>query len=167
MGQMKLIKGDITRLEVDAIVNAANNELIGGGGVDGAIHQAGGPSILEECRKIGFCRTGEAVITGAGDLPAKYVIHTVGPIWSGIGNENQLLKNAYINSLKLAVERDLKTVAFPNISTGVYGFPKEAAAQIAIEACRDFLSASKQDMEITFVCFDNENFQYYSKILKS
>ena len=157
MGQMKLIKGDITRLEVDAIVNAANNELIGGGGVDGAIHQAGGPSILEECRKIGFCRTGEAVITGAGDLPAKYVIHTVGPIWSGIGNENQLLKNAYINSLKLAVERDLKTVAFP----------KEAAAQIAIEACRDFLSASKQDIEITFVCFDEENFQYYSKILKS
>ena len=167
MGHMKLIKGDITRLEVDAIVNAANNELMGGGGVDGAIHRAGGPTILEECRKIGFCRTGEAVITGAGDLPAKYVIHTVGPVWSGIGNENQLLKNAYVNSLQLADDRGLETIAFPNISTGVYGFPKEKAAQIAVTACRDFLSSSKQDMEITFICFDDENFQYYVKLLQS
>jgi O-acetyl-ADP-ribose deacetylase (regulator of RNase III) len=165
MGQMKLIKGDITRLEIDAIVNAANNELKGGGGVDGAIHRAGGPSIMEECRKIGFCTTGEAVITGAGDLPAKYVIHTVGPVWSGIGNENELLKNAYINSLKLAAERGCNTIAFPNISTGVYGFPKQKAAQIAVEACEDFLSTSKHGMEITFVCFDDENFQYYKKLL--
>ena len=165
--RIEVIRADITTLEVDAIVNAANSSLLGGGGVDGAIHRAGGPTILEECRKIGFCPTGEAVITNAGDLSAKFVIHTVGPVWSGIGNENQLLNNAYINSLRLAAERGLKTIAFPNISTGVYGFPKEKAAQIAVEACKDFLSTSKQDMEITIVCFDDENFQYYKKLLQS
>ena len=168
MGQIRLIKGDITKLHVDAIVNAANNGLKGGGGVDGAIHRAGGPTILEECRKIGYCATGDAVITGSGDLPASYVIHTVGPIWNGgSGNESELLQSAYISSLKLAADRGLRTIAFPNISTGVYGFPKDKAARIAIDACRSFLPKSHQDMEITFVCFDDENYSYYAKLLES
>ena len=168
MGQIRLIKGDITKLHVDAIVNAANNGLKGGGGVDGAIHRAGGPTILEECRKIGYCATGDAVITGSGDLPASYVIHTVGPIWNGgSGNESELLQSAYISSLKLAADRGLRTIAFPNISTGVYGFPKDKAARIAIDACRSFLAKSHQDMEITFVCFDDENYSYYAKLLES
>jgi O-acetyl-ADP-ribose deacetylase (regulator of RNase III) len=168
MGQIQLIRGDITKLHVDAIVNAANNGLKGGGGVDGAIHRAGGPTILEECRKIGYCATGNAVITGSGDLPASYVIHTVGPVWNGgSGNESELLQGAYISSLKLAADRGLRTIAFPNISTGVYGFPKDKAARIAIDACRSFLAKSQQDMEITFVCFDDENYSYYAKLLES
>jgi len=168
MDQIKLIMGDITSLHVDAIVNAANNGLLGGGGVDGAIHRAGGTSILQECRKIGGCPTGEAVITTAGNLPARHVIHTVGPIWQG-GNhqENKLLQNAYANSLELAIKHNLKSIAFPNISTGVYGFPKELAAEIAVETCSEFLSKSKEDMEVTFVCFDDENYMHYSRLINT
>ena len=167
---IKLLLGDITRIEVDAIVNAANSSLLGGGGVDGAIHRAGGRAILDECRRIverqGGCRTGEAVITTAGKLPARYVIHTVGPVWhGGMNNEDQLLTNAYSNSLQLAADNGVKTIAFPNISTGVYGFPKERAANIAIEAVRKFLKNDKSLHEVVFVCFDRENHAIYERLL--
>lgn len=169
---VKLLLGDITRIEVDAIVNAANSSLLGGGGVDGAIHRAGGRAILDECRRIverqGGCRTGEAVITTAGKLPARYVIHTVGPVWhGGINNEDQLLTNAYSNSLQLAADNGVKTIAFPNISTGVYGFPKERAAKIAIEAVRKFLKNDKSLREVVFVCFDRENHEIYERLLNA
>ena len=166
MREMKVIKGDITKIHVDAIVNAANSGLKGGGGVDGAIHSAGGPAIMEECRKIGVCPTGEAEITTAGNLPSKFVIHTVGPIWGG-GNENEekLLANAYENSLNLAMENGLKSISFPNISTGVYGFPKDLASSIAIETIRNFLNSQMLTIEVTFVCFDDENYNLYEKIL--
>ena len=168
---IKLIQGDITRVEADAIVNAANSTLLGGGGVDGAIHRAGGRAILEECIKInessGGCPVGEAVITTAGRLPAKYVIHTVGPVWrGGMQDEERLLGNAYHNSLKLAVENGVKSIAFPNISTGIYGFPKERAAKIAVEAVRSFLKTEKSISEVIFVCFDNENYTIYGRLLK-
>ena len=167
MENIKIIKEDITKMHVDAIVNAANSELKGGGGVDGAIHKAGGPAIMEECRKLGGCPTGEAVITTAGNLPAKYVIHTVGPIWfGGNKNEEKLLANAYHNSLKLAIENGLKSIAFPNISTGVYGFPKDLASSIAIETTRKFIDSKKSIIKVTFVCFDDENYQLYLDILK-
>ena len=164
--QIKLIFGDITKLEVDAIVNAANSSLMGGGGVDGAIHRAGGPTILAECREIvarcGRCEAGRAVITSGGNLPAKFVIHTVGPVWrGGNNNEAELLEKAYLNSLKLAVENGIETIAFPNISTGVYGFPKEKAAEIAIRTVSEFLSTNDQIKQVYFVCFDQENFDLY------
>lgn len=160
---IKIIKGDITKLAVDAIVNAANTSLLGGGGVDGAIHKAGGPAILKDCRKIvakqGGCKTGEAVITGAGRLPAKYVIHTVGPVWNGgNSNEAQKLSACYKNSLRLAVENGCTSIAFPNISTGIYRFPKELAAQISLGIIRDFLSTDQSIAEVYIVCFDEENF---------
>ncbi|MFZ1270436.1 MAG: O-acetyl-ADP-ribose deacetylase [Bacteroidales bacterium] len=167
---IKLLLGDITKIGVDAIVNAANSSLLGGGGVDGAIHRAGGRAILDECRKIverqGGCPTGEAVITTAGNMPARYVIHTVGPVWhGGMNNEDQLLANAYSNSLRLAVDNGVKTIAFPNISTGVYGFPKERAAKIAIETVRKFLEKDKSLHEVVFVCFDRENHAIYERLL--
>ena len=167
---IRLLPGDITKITVDAIVNAANSTLLGGGGVDGAIHRAGGRTILDECMKIverqGGCRTGEAVITTAGKLPARNVIHTVGPVWhGGMSNEDQLLANAYTSSLRLAAENGAKTVAFPNISTGVYGFPKERAAKIAIEAVRKFLKSDKSLSEVVFVCFDRENYGIYERLL--
>jgi len=167
---IKLLLGDITKIGVDAIVNAANSSLLGGGGVDGAIHRAGGRAILDECRKIverqGGCPTGEAVITTAGNMPARYVIHTVGPVWhGGMNDEDQLLANAYSNSLRLAVDNGVKTIAFPNISTGVYGFPKERAANIAIEAVRKFLKNDKSLHEVVFVCFDRENHAIYERLL--
>ena len=169
--KIDLIKGDITTLKVDAIVNAANSSLMGGGGVDGAIHRAGGPVILEECKLIvarqGECKTGEAVITTAGDLPSKYVIHTVGPVWRG-GNHNEaeLLANCYRNSLRLASEKQLTSIAFPNISTGVYGYPKEQAAKVAVEATRNYLESHPSNINsVTFVCFDDDNFALYSSIL--
>jgi O-acetyl-ADP-ribose deacetylase (regulator of RNase III) len=167
---IKLQLGDITKIGVDAIVNAANSSLLGGGGVDGAIHRAGGRAILDECMKIverqGGCPTGEAVITTAGNMPARYVIHTVGPVWhGGMNNEDQLLANAYSNSLRLAVDNGVKTIAFPNISTGVYGFPKERAANIAIEAVRKFLKNDKSLHEVVFVCFDRENHAIYERLL--
>ena len=168
--RIELIHGDITKQKVDAIVNAANSSLMGGGGVDGAIHRAGGPAILAECREIvarqGRCETGHAVITSGGNLPAKYVIHTVGPVWHGGGNpEDQLLANAYFNSLKMALENGIKTIAFPNISTGIYGFPKSRAAQIAIRTVQEFLDENKQINQVYFVCFDQENFELYKKLL--
>jgi O-acetyl-ADP-ribose deacetylase (regulator of RNase III) len=163
--KIEFIRGDITRLEVDAIVNAANSSLLGGGGVDGAIHQAGGSEILEECRKIiakqGGCKTGEAVITTAGKLRAKFVIHTVGPIWrGGKNNEDALLASCYKNSLQLAVNNACKTIAFPNISTGVYGFPKEEAAIIAVKTVKAFLTNHSEIEKLIFVCFDPENFDF-------
>ncbi|MVT12488.1 O-acetyl-ADP-ribose deacetylase [Chitinophaga tropicalis] len=163
-------QGDITKTEVDAIVNAANSSLLGGGGVDGAIHRAGGPAILEECYRIrerqGGCKTGEAVITTAGKLPAKYVIHTVGPVWNkGSEEEKTLLKNAYINSLKLAMENEVATVAFPNISTGIYRFPKKVAAEIAIDAVKAFLRKNRSIKQVVFVCFDQENYELYTSMM--
>ena len=171
MNRVKLIQGDITKLQVDAVVNAANSSLLGGGGVDGAIHRAGGPQILEECKQIrnrqGGCKTGEAVITGGGNLKAKHVIHTVGPVWNGgTNNEEQLLANAYRNSLQLAVENNISTIAFPNISTGIYGFPKRRAAEIAIETVQQFLQANESVREVIFCCFDEENTNLYQQLLK-
>jgi O-acetyl-ADP-ribose deacetylase (regulator of RNase III) len=168
--KITVVKADITKIIADAIVNAANSSLLGGGGVDGAIHRAGGAAILEDCRKIiakqGGCKTGEAVITTAGNLPAKYVIHTVGPVWNGgQKNEAALLENCYRNSLKLAVENNCKTIAFPNISTGIYGFPKDKAAVIAVKAVTDFLVLDKTITKITFVCFDEDNFNEIKKAL--
>ncbi|HJT73186.1 MAG TPA: O-acetyl-ADP-ribose deacetylase [Chitinophaga sp.] len=163
-------QGDITKTEVDAIVNAANSSLLGGGGVDGAIHRAGGPAILEECYRIrerqGGCKTGEAVITTAGKLPAKYVIHTVGPVWSkGSEEEKALLRNAYTNSLKLAAENNVATIAFPNISTGIYRFPKKEAAEIAIDAVNTFLQKDASIKQVVFVCFDRDNYDLYTSML--
>jgi O-acetyl-ADP-ribose deacetylase (regulator of RNase III) len=168
--KIKVELGDITKCETDAIVNAANTSLMGGGGVDGAIHRAGGKAILEECMHIrnkqGGCKTGEAVITNAGDLPADYVIHAVGPVWQdGTKNEDKLLYSAYHNSLKLASKNNLKSIAFPNISTGIYGFPKERAAEIAIHAVQDYLVEDEFIQNVTFVCFDEENYHIYSKLL--
>lgn len=166
--KIELIKGDITKIQTDAIVNAANSSLLGGGGVDGAIHRAGGPQILEECREIrnrqGKCKTGEAVVTNAGNLPAKYVIHTVGPVWNGNEEkESRLLADCYHNSLKLAESLGVKTIAFPNISTGVYRFPKELAGKIAVDEVRNFKSDIIE--KVIFVCFDDENEMIYKKLL--
>jgi O-acetyl-ADP-ribose deacetylase (regulator of RNase III) len=168
--RIKLIQGDITQIAVDAIVNAANSSLLGGGGVDGAIHRAGGKAILEECQLIrarqGGCKTGEAMITTAGKLAAKYVIHTVGPVWNkGNAEEEQLLRNAYQHSLELGVQHHIKTIAFPNISTGIYHFPKDKAAAIAIKTVKDFLSENESIEEVVFVCFDTENYELYKKLL--
>ena len=170
MSKISLFKGDITTLKVDAIVNAANNSLLGGGGVDGAIHRAGGPAILQECMEIrkkqGGCPTGEAVITTGGKLSARFVIHTVGPVWQG-GNRNEslLLKRCYENSLKLAASHQLNSIAFPNISTGVYHFPKEHAAEIAVKTVREFLASNNLPSEIIFACFDEENYSLYRRLL--
>lgn len=166
--KITLTQGDITKVEVDAIVNAANSSLLGGGGVDGAIHRAGGKEILDECVKIrnrqGGCKTGEAVITTAGKLPAKMVIHTVGPVWNhGDENEKLLLKNCYVNSLKLAENNQLQRVAFPNISTGIYKFPKEEACSIAVNAVQEYRSEIVK--EVVFVCYDDENFRLYQDAL--
>lgn len=157
-----VLKGDITKVTADAIVNAANTSLLGGGGVDGAIHRAGGPAILDACRAIvarqGGCKTRQAVITTAGKLPAKFVIHTVGPVWNGGGNnEAEKLAACYTNSLQLAVATGCHTVAFPNISTGVYRFPKDKAAAIAVESVARFLEKETSVTQVIFVCFDDEN----------
>jgi O-acetyl-ADP-ribose deacetylase (regulator of RNase III) len=168
---IELIKGDITKIQVDAIVNAANTSLLGGGGVDGAIHKAGGKAILEDCQKIrskqGGCKVGEAVITTAGKLPAKFVIHTVGPVWNdGNSNEENLLMLAYSNSLKLALEKEVNSISFPNISTGIYKFPKQKAAQIAIQTVSDFLTIPDKIEKVIFVCYDDENYKIYSELIK-
>jgi len=168
--RIQVIRGDITKIKVDAIVNAANSSLLGGGGVDGAIHRAGGPAILEDCKKIvarqGRCKTGEAVITSAGNLPAKYVIHTVGPVWNSGNNDERIkLSNCYLNSLRIAVEHNLKTIAFPNISTGVYRFPKKEAAQISVSCIQKFILNNSAIEQVLIVCFDEENYQYVSNQL--
>jgi O-acetyl-ADP-ribose deacetylase (regulator of RNase III) len=174
--KLSLQRGDITKIAVDAIVNAANTSLLGGGGVDGAIHRAGGKEILEECIKIrnrqGGCKTGEAVYTTAGNLPAKYVIHTVGSVWQdGTHGERELLANCYKNCLEIAQKLQIKTISFPNISTGVYKFPKEEAAEIALKSINKFVKQSKGLAnnsvleEIIFVCFDEENFKIYERLM--
>ncbi len=156
---------DITTLRVDAIVNAANSSLLGGGGVDGAIHRAAGPGLLEECRKLRGCPTGEARITGAYRLPARHVIHTVGPVWSGgRQREPELLAACYTNSLRLALEHGVATVAFPSISTGVYGYPVELAAPIAIESVRRVV-AMNGGLDVTFCCFSREDLAVYQRLL--
>ena len=168
--RISLLKGDITKIEANAIVNAANSSLMGGGGVDGAIHRAGGSAILEDCRKIvarqGGCKTGEAVITTAGKLPAQFVIHTVGPVWNcGHINEELLLANCYTKSLELAVKNGIKTIAFPNISTGIYHFPKDLACIIALKTVNEFLNRNDTLEKVLFICFDDENYDYYKNVL--
>jgi O-acetyl-ADP-ribose deacetylase (regulator of RNase III) len=168
MTKIELIQADITQLTVDAIVNAAKNSLLGGGGVDGAIHRAAGPRLLAECSALGGCPTGEARITNGYNLRSKHVIHTVGPVWQG-GNNNEslLLANCYRNSLKLAAESGCRSVAFPNISTGIYGFPKLEAAEIAISEVKLFLGSNSLIEQVLFCCYDNENYLIYNKILQN
>lgn len=165
--RIEILLGDISKLQIDAIVNAANNYLLSGGGVDGAIHRAAGPKLLEFNRTLGGCETGEAKISPGFNLPAKYIIHTVGPIWNGGNhNEDKLLANCYRNSLKLAVINQIKTIAFPAISTGVYGFPLERATKIAVKEIKDFLGNDQSIQKVIFVCFDNKTYQAYKKYLE-
>lgn len=165
--RIKLVSSNITKMQVDAIVNAANRTLLGGGGVDGAIHRAAGHELLKECRQLGGCPTGSAKITKGYNLPAKYVIHAVGPVWhGGNNNEHELLRGCYETALKLAVEYHCKSIAFPNISTGIYRFPKEKAAKIANDTIRSFLSENDLPEEVIFVCFDTENYAIYEHLLK-
>lgn len=170
--RIRLLQGDITSVRVDAMVNAANSSLLGGGGVDGAIHRAGGKAILEACLRIreqqGECPSGEAVITTGGNLPARYVIHTVGPVWQGgKAGEDSLLANCYRNSLRLAADNDVTSIAFPNISTGVYSFPKERAAMIAVREVAAFLAENQTLRQVIFVSFDDENYRLYQRLLRS
>ncbi|MCF7708344.1 MAG: O-acetyl-ADP-ribose deacetylase [Verrucomicrobia bacterium] len=161
---IQIIQGDITKQEVDAIVNAANSSLLGGGGVDGAIHRAAGPELLEECKTLGGCDTGDAKITQGYNLPAKYVIHTVGPIWhGGDKNEDQLLASCYKRCFQLAGEKGIGAIAFPAISTGVYRFPLERASRIALREANAYLDKNPQ-MKITFVCFDKKTYDVYAKL---
>ena len=168
-GRLVLVRGDITKQEVGAIVNAANTSLLGGGGVDGAIHRAGGPAILAECRKIGGCATGDAAITTGGNLPAKHVIHTVGPVWSGgKRGEAELLASAYRSSLRIAAERKIRSVAFPSISTGAYRFPIELAATIALRTVAEFLERETHAIaEVRFVLFSEADLASYRAALSS
>ena len=172
-GYLQLVKGDITDIEADAIVNAANSSLLGGGGVDGAIHRKGGPKILEECKRIRATEwpdglpTGKAVITSGGNLKAKHVIHTVGPVWlGGFHVEAELLKQAYRNSLKLAVAKGIKSIAFPSISTGAYGYPIEEASLIAVKTIKDFLEKIDKLERVIFVLFSEADFQVYAGTAK-
>jgi O-acetyl-ADP-ribose deacetylase (regulator of RNase III) len=167
MTKLELIKGDITQLKIDVIVNAANTSLLGGGGVDGAIHRVAGPGLLAECKTLNGCPVGEAKVTSGHNLLSKFVIHTVGPVWhNGKNNEEKLLANCYKNSLRIAENLKLKTMAFPNISTGVYHFPKEKAAEIALKIVHDFIKKSLFIQKIIFVTFDDENYEIYKKLLK-
>lgn len=165
--RIEVIQGDITRLQVDAIVNAANTSLLGGGGVDGAIHRAAGPELLAECRTLGGCETGDAKITGGYNLPARHVIHTVGPVWhGGDRGEEELLANCYRNSLRLAAENGVKTVAFPSISTGAYRFPIERACSIALREVGSFLEGHNKVEKVVFVCFSEEDREVYRRMLE-
>lgn len=163
---MTVVQGDITQQKVDAIVNAANTSLLGGGGVDGAIHRAAGRQLYEECKTLGGCATGDAKITKGYNLPAKFVIHTPGPVWGdGARGEDELLASCYRRSLEVAVENGVKTIAFPCISTGVYGFPQERAAEIAVGEVRKFLSEHPSFEKVVFVCYLAQDFKIYSKLL--
>jgi O-acetyl-ADP-ribose deacetylase len=165
--RIEIIKGDITTLSVDAIVNAANSSLLGGGGVDGAIHRAAGPELYNECKNLQGCSVGEAKITAGFNLKAKYIIHTVGPVWrGGMDNENEMLASCYQNSLKLAKENSLKTIAIPGISTGIYGFPKDLAALIAVTEIKRNLKKNKLPHKVILVAFDDENYNIYHKLLQ-
>jgi O-acetyl-ADP-ribose deacetylase (regulator of RNase III) len=165
---MKAVKADITTLKVDAIVNAANNSLLGGGGVDGAIQEAAGPQLYEECRKMDGCETGDAKITLGYDLPAKFIIHTVGPIWrGGTDGEEKILAGCYRKSLELALENGVKTIAFPSISTGVYNYPIELAARVAVRNVSKFIEETGSDIEVIFCCFSASDLKVYKSILKT
>jgi O-acetyl-ADP-ribose deacetylase (regulator of RNase III) len=165
--KIEIRQGDITRLDVDAIVNAANTKLLGGGGVDGAIHRAAGPELLEECRTIGGCPTGEARITGGYKLPARHVIHTVGPVYSGKPQDSRLLTDCYLNSLTLAVANNLKTIAFPAISCGVYGYPLKEACKIAVDTSIEFIDRHPSLEKIIFIQFSEKDFEVYQDYIKS
>lgn len=166
MERIELILGDITNLKVDAIVNAANRTLLGGGGVDGAIHRAAGKELLDECRKLGGCNTGMAKITGGYKLSARFVIHTVGPVWQGGNkNEDKLLEDCYRNSLSVAVKNGIKSIAFPAISTGIYSFPIERATKIAVRSVKKFLAENESIEKVIFVCFSDDDYRIYHSIL--
>jgi O-acetyl-ADP-ribose deacetylase (regulator of RNase III) len=167
LDKIEIRQGDITKLKVDAIVNAANKSLLGGGGVDGAIHRAAGPELLKECRTIGGCPTGEARITKGYKLPARHVIHTVGPVYGGRPQDAELLKKCYANSLKLAVERKVTSVAFPAISCGVYGYPIEAACKIAVDTVGGFLESNPSIEKVIFILFSSGDYKIYADYLKS
>lgn len=167
MDRIKIISGDITKLDVEAIVNAANRSLLGGGGVDGAIHRAAGPELLDYCRSLEGCETGEAKITPGFNLSAKWVIHTVGPVWRGGDNrEAELLQSCYSNSMNIAHEKSIKSIAFPAISTGVYGYPKPQAAEIAVKTVLKFLKDHQLPQQVIFTCFSPEDLEIYNQVYK-
>lgn len=165
--KIKVIKGDITKVEVDAIINAANETLLGGGGIDGAIHDAAGPELLEECKTLSGCKTGEVKITKGYNLPAKFIIHTVGPIYGAEnGYEAELLKNCYFNSLKIAKEKGLKTIAFPAISTGAFRYPKTEAAKVAVNTVKEYIKGELLEFdEVVFVMYSNQDYEIYKNLL--
>ncbi len=168
MAKLEIVLGDITKQEVDAIVNAANTTLLDGGGVDGAIHRAAGPGLLEECRRVGGCPTGEARITKGYKLPAQYVIHTVGPVWrGGQSGEDALLRSCYRNSMKLAGENGINSIAFPSISTGAYGFPIERAAPIAVRTVREGLKEIESIEKVILVCYAHPDYEVYKEVIRA
>ena len=166
MEQIKAVRADITKLDVDAIVNAANSRLLGGGGVDGAIHRAAGPELVKECRRLGGCETGDAKMTGGYALPARFVIHTVGPVWQGgTAGEADMLAGCYRRSMELAAQHGLERIAFPAISTGVYGYPMVPATRIAVATVRDFLSSYKTGIHVVFCCFSENDLRVYEQVI--